>query len=108
MIGKELTQDNSQIRATAQASDGSTPTISILGGGGEPISTISNFGLQDNGSGVLYGTTTISDAGNAFSWQFKASSGSNTAASKFTFVPYTVVKTDEEPVRKAVTAGVTA
>ncbi|MBY4991236.1 DUF1542 domain-containing protein, partial [Streptococcus suis] len=73
-----------------------------------PISTISNFGLQDNGSGVLYGTTTISDAGNAFSWQFKASSGSNTAASKFTFVPYTVVKTDEEPVRKAVTAGVTA
>ncbi|HFI0147097.1 TPA: DUF1542 domain-containing protein, partial [Streptococcus suis] len=108
LIGKELTQDNSQIRATAQASDGSTPTISILGGGGEPISTISNFGLQDNGSGVLYGTTTISDAGNAFSWQFKASSGSNTAASKFTFVPYTVVKTDEEPVRKAVTAGVTA
>ncbi|HEL2730186.1 TPA: hypothetical protein T8F52_001294 [Streptococcus suis] len=79
-----------------------------MGGGGEPISTISNFGLQDNGSGVLYGTTTISDAGNAFSWQFKASSGSNTAASKFTFVPYTVVKTDEEPVRKAVTAGVTA
>ncbi|MFI3114091.1 hypothetical protein, partial [Streptococcus suis] len=108
LIGKELTQDNSQIRATAQALDGSTPTISILGGGGEPISTISNFGLQDNGSGVLYGTTTISDAGNAFSWQFKASSGSNTAASKFTFVPYTVVKTDEEPVRKAVTAGVTA
>ncbi|HFI0166584.1 TPA: DUF1542 domain-containing protein, partial [Streptococcus suis] len=108
LIGKELTQDSSQIRATAQALDGSTPTISILGGGGEPISTISNFGLQDNGSGVLYGTTTISDAGNAFSWQFKASSGSNTAASKFTFVPYTVVKTDEEPVRKAVTAGVTA
>ncbi|WP_153051814.1 DUF1542 domain-containing protein, partial [Streptococcus suis] len=108
LIGKELTQDNSQIRATAQASDASTPTISILGGGGEPINGIQNFGLRDNGSGVLYGTTTISDAGNAFSWQFKASSGSNTAASKFTFVPYTVVKTDEEPVRKAVTAGVTA
>ncbi|HFI2458779.1 TPA: DUF1542 domain-containing protein, partial [Streptococcus suis] len=108
LIGKELTQGNSQIRATAQASDGSTPTISIVGGGGERISTIRNFGLQDNGSGVLYGTSDISDAGNAFSWQFKASSGSNTAASKFTFVPYTVVKTDEEPVRKAVTAGVTA
>ncbi|WP_105157038.1 DUF1542 domain-containing protein, partial [Streptococcus suis] len=108
LIGKELTQDNSQIRATAQASDASTPTISILGGGGEPINGIQNFGLRDNGSGVLYGTTTISDAGNAFSWQFKASSGSNTAASKFTFVPYTVVKTDEEPVRKAVSAGVTA
>ncbi|HFU4110995.1 TPA: DUF1542 domain-containing protein, partial [Streptococcus suis] len=109
LIGKELTEANSQIRATAQASDGSTPTVSIAGGGGEPISTISkNFGLQDNGSGVLYGTVTIPDAGNAFSWQFKASSGSNTAASKFTFVPYTVVKTDEEPVRKAVTAGVTA
>ncbi|MBY4971047.1 DUF1542 domain-containing protein [Streptococcus suis] len=109
LIGKELTQENSQIRATAQASDASTPTISIAGGGGEPISTISkNFGLQDNGSGVLYGTVTIPDAGDAFSWQFKASSGSNTAASKFTFVPYTVVKTDEEPVRKAVTAGVTA
>ncbi|MGC4430727.1 DUF1542 domain-containing protein, partial [Streptococcus suis] len=109
LIGKALTEQDSQIRATAQASDGSTPTVSIAGGGGEPISTISkNFGLQDNGSGVLYGTVTIPDAGNAFSWQFKASSGSNTAASKFTFVPYTVVKTDEEPVRKAVTAGVTA
>ncbi|HEP1815770.1 TPA: YSIRK-type signal peptide-containing protein, partial [Streptococcus suis] len=108
LIGKELTEQDSQIRATAQASDASTPTISILGGGGEPINGIQNFGLRDNGSGVLYGTTTISDAGNAFSWQFKASSGSNTAASKFTFVPYTVVKTDEEPVRKAVSAGVTA
>ncbi|HEM5204897.1 TPA: YSIRK-type signal peptide-containing protein, partial [Streptococcus suis] len=108
LIGKELTQDNSQIRATAQASDASTPTISILGGGGEPINGIQNFGLRDNGSGVLYGTTTISDAGNAFSWQFKASSGSNTAASKFTFVPYTVVKTDNEPIRKSVRDGVTA
>ncbi|NQN70717.1 DUF1542 domain-containing protein, partial [Streptococcus suis] len=108
LIGKELTQDNSQIRATAQASDASTPTISILGGGGEPINGIQNFGLRDNGSGVLYGTTTISDAGNAFSWQFKASSGSNTAASKFTFVPYTVVKTDNEPIRKRVQDGVTA
>ncbi|WP_050572100.1 DUF1542 domain-containing protein, partial [Streptococcus suis] len=108
LIDKALTEANSQISATAQASDASTPTISILGGGGEPINGIQNFGLRDNGSGVLYGTTTISDAGNAFSWQFKASSGSNTAASKFTFVPYTVVKTDEEPVRKAVTAGVTA
>ncbi|WP_029876450.1 DUF1542 domain-containing protein, partial [Streptococcus suis] len=108
LIGKELTQDNSQIRATAQASDASTPTISILGGGGEPINGIQNFGLRDNGSGVLYGTTTISDAGNAFSWQFKASSGSNTAASKFTFVPYTVVKTDNEPIRKSVQDGVTA
>ncbi|MFM0602022.1 DUF1542 domain-containing protein, partial [Streptococcus suis] len=108
LIGKDLTEQDSQIRATAQASDASTPTISILGGGGEPINGIQNFGLRDNGSGVLYGTTTISDAGDAFSWQFKASSGSNTAASKFTFVPYTVVKTDTEPVRKAVTAGVTA
>ncbi|WP_050810540.1 DUF1542 domain-containing protein [Streptococcus suis] len=108
LIGKALTEAKSQISATAQASDASTPTISILGGGGEPINGIQNFGLRDNGSGVLYGTTTISDAGNAFSWQFKASSGSNTAASKFTFVPYTVVKTDEEPVRKAVSAGVTA
>ncbi|WP_257213560.1 YSIRK-type signal peptide-containing protein, partial [Streptococcus suis] len=108
LIGKELTEAKSQIRATAQASDGSTPTISIVGGGGEPIRTIPNFGLQDNGSGVLYGTSTIPDAGNAFSWKFKASSGNNSAESKFTFVPYTVVKTDEEPVRKAVTAGVTA
>ncbi|WP_171944150.1 DUF1542 domain-containing protein, partial [Streptococcus suis] len=109
LIGKELTEANSQIRATAQASDGSTPTVSIAGGGGEPISTISkNFGLQDNGSGVLYGTVTIPDAGDAFSWQFKASSGSNTAASKFTFVPYTVVRIDETPVRKGVTQGVTA
>ncbi|MGU7888386.1 DUF1542 domain-containing protein, partial [Streptococcus suis] len=109
LIGKELTEAKSQIRATAQASDGSTPTVSIAGGGGEPISTISkNFGLQDNGSGVLYGTVTIPDAGDAFSWQFKASSGSNTAASKFTFVPYTVVRIDETPVRKGVTQGVTA
>ncbi|WP_161950619.1 hypothetical protein, partial [Streptococcus suis] len=73
LIGKALTEQDSQIRATAQASDASTPTISILGGGGEPINGIQNFGLRDNGSGVLYGTTTISDAGNAFSWQFKAS-----------------------------------
>ncbi|HEM2793877.1 TPA: DUF1542 domain-containing protein, partial [Streptococcus suis] len=108
LIGKELTQGNSQIRATAQASDGSTPTISIVGGGGERISTIRNFGLQDNGSGVLYGTSDISDAGNAFSWKFRATSGTETADSLFTFVPYTVVKTDDEPVRKAVTAGVTA
>ncbi|HFI2460349.1 TPA: DUF1542 domain-containing protein, partial [Streptococcus suis] len=109
LIGKALTEQDSQIRATAQASDGSTPTVSIAGGGGEPISTISkNFGLQDNGSGVLYGTVTIPDAGDAFSWQFKASSGSNTAASKFTFVPYTVVRIDETPVRKGVTQGVTA
>ncbi|HEO8615763.1 TPA: DUF1542 domain-containing protein, partial [Streptococcus suis] len=108
LIGKALTEQDSQIRAEAQASDGTTPTISIVGGGGEPIRTISNFGLQDNGSGVLYGTTTISEAGNAFSWKFKASSGNNSAESKFTFVPYTVVKTDNEPVRKAVTAGVTA
>ncbi|HFU3836786.1 TPA: DUF1542 domain-containing protein, partial [Streptococcus suis] len=108
LIGKALTEANSQISATAQGPDGSTPTVSIAGGGGEPINGIQNFGLRDNGSGVLYGTVTIPDAGNAFSWQFKASSGSNTAASKFTFVPYTVVKTDEEPVRKAVTAGVTA
>ncbi|HEM5258091.1 TPA: DUF1542 domain-containing protein, partial [Streptococcus suis] len=108
LIGKALTEQDSQIRAEAQASDGTTPTISIVGGGGEPIRTISNFGLRDNGSGVLYGTTTISEAGDAFSWKFKASSGNNSAESKFTFVPYTVVKTDNEPVRKAVTAGVTA
>ncbi|HEM4551837.1 TPA: DUF1542 domain-containing protein, partial [Streptococcus suis] len=108
LIGKALTEQDSQIRAEAQASDGTTPTISIVGGGGDPIRTISNFGLQDNGSGVLYGTTTISEAGNTFSWKFKASSGNNSAESKFTFVPYTVVKTDNEPVRKAVTAGVTA
>ncbi|MFI3060425.1 DUF1542 domain-containing protein, partial [Streptococcus suis] len=108
LIGKALTQEDSQIRATAEAADGSTPTVSIAGGGGEPISAIRNFGLQDNGSGVLYGTSDISDVGNAFSWKFKASSANNSAESKFTFVPYTVVKTDEEPVRKAVTAGVTA
>ncbi|WP_153050763.1 DUF1542 domain-containing protein, partial [Streptococcus suis] len=108
LIGKELTEQDSQIRAEAQASDGTTPTISIVGGGGEPIRTISNFGLQDNGSGVLYGTTTISEAGNAFSWKFKASSGNNSAESKFTFVPYTVVKTDNEAIRKRVQDGVTA
>ncbi|HEM5075542.1 TPA: DUF1542 domain-containing protein, partial [Streptococcus suis] len=108
LIGKDLTEQDSQIRAEAQASDGTTPTISIVGGGGEPIRTIPNFGLQDNGSGVLYGTTTISEAGDAFSWKFKASSGNNSAESKFTFVPYTVVRIDETPVRKGVTQGVTA
>ncbi|MFM0877149.1 DUF1542 domain-containing protein, partial [Streptococcus suis] len=109
LIGKPLTEANSQISATAQGPDGSPLPVSLVGGGGEPISTISkNFGLQDNGSGVLYGTVTIPDAGDAFSWQFKASSGSNTAASKFTFVPYTVVRIDETPVRKGVTQGVTA
>ncbi|MGQ7557469.1 DUF1542 domain-containing protein, partial [Streptococcus suis] len=108
LIGKELTQDNSQIRATAEAADGSNPSISLVGGGGQPLTDANNYGLQINNSGVIYGTTTIQDAGNTVSWQFKASSGNNSAGSQFTFVPYTVVKTDEEPVRKGVTQGVTA
>ncbi|WP_153046400.1 DUF1542 domain-containing protein, partial [Streptococcus suis] len=109
LIGKELTQDNSQIRATAQAPDGSTPTISIVDGGWQPLTESKKYGLEINNSGVIYGTTTIPDAGNAFSWWFRASSsGYDSVGKQFTFVPYTVVKTDEEPVRKAVTAGVTA
>ncbi|HFU4464544.1 TPA: DUF1542 domain-containing protein, partial [Streptococcus suis] len=108
LIGKELTEQDSQIRATAQASDGSTPTFSIVDGGWRELTDTNNFGLRITESGVIHGTTTINDAGNTVSWQFKASSGNNSAGSKFTFVPYTVVKTDDEPVRKAVTAGVTA
>ncbi|HEM5163388.1 TPA: DUF1542 domain-containing protein, partial [Streptococcus suis] len=109
LIGKELTQDNSQIRATAQAPDGSTPTISIVDGGWQPLTESKKYGLEINNSGVIYGTTTIPDAGNAFSWWFRASSsGYDSVGKQFTFVPYTVVKTDNEPVRKAVTAGVTA
>ncbi|WP_153057585.1 DUF1542 domain-containing protein, partial [Streptococcus suis] len=109
LIDKELTQERSQISATAQAADGSNPSISLLEGrGGQPLSTDKSFGLQINNSGVIYGTTTIKEAGNTVSWQFQAQNGSDTARKQFTFVPYTVVKTDEEPVRKAVTAGVTA
>ncbi|MFM0780425.1 DUF1542 domain-containing protein, partial [Streptococcus suis] len=109
LIDKELTQERSQISATAEALDGSNPSISLLEGrGGQPLSTDKSFGLQINNSGVIYGKTTITEAGNTVSWQFQAQNGSDTARKQFTFVPYTVVKTDEEPVRKAVTAGVTA
>ncbi|HFI0646327.1 TPA: DUF1542 domain-containing protein, partial [Streptococcus suis] len=110
-IGKELTVAKSKVSFTAVAADGSTPTLSILnakkGEIGDSGSSAS-FGFKDTGVGVLSGTTTISDAGNGFSWWFKATSGSNTAEKQFTFVPYTVVKTDENPIRKTVTAGVTA
>ncbi|MFM0778474.1 DUF1542 domain-containing protein, partial [Streptococcus suis] len=109
LIDRELTPERSQISATAEAADGSTPSISLLEGrGGQPLSPDRRFGLQINNSGVIYGTTTIKEAGNTVSWQFQAQNDSATARSRFTFVPYTVVKTDEEPVRKAVTAGVTA
>ncbi|HEM4053994.1 TPA: DUF1542 domain-containing protein [Streptococcus suis] len=76
--------------------------------GGQPLTDANNYGLQINDSGVIYGTTTITEPGNTVSWQFQAQNGSDTARKQFTFVPYTVVKTDNEPVRKAVTAGVTA
>ncbi|NQO20526.1 DUF1542 domain-containing protein, partial [Streptococcus suis] len=109
LIDKALTQEDSQIRATAQAADGSNPSISLLEGrGGQPLSTDKSFGLQINNSGVIYGTTTITEPGNTVSWQFQAQNGSDTARKQFTFVPYTVVKTDENPVRKGVTQGVTA
>ncbi|HEM5144403.1 TPA: DUF1542 domain-containing protein, partial [Streptococcus suis] len=108
LIGKELTEQDSQISATAQDSDGSNLSISLVGGGQKPLTDQDRFGLQINNSGVIYGTTTIKEAGNTVSWQFQAQNGSDTARKQFTFVPYTVVKTDEEPVRKAVTAGVTA
>ncbi|HEL1618861.1 TPA: DUF1542 domain-containing protein, partial [Streptococcus suis] len=109
LIDQALTQENSQIRATAEAADGSNPSISLLEGrGGQPLSPDKSFGLQINNSGVIYGTTTIKEAGDTVSWQFQAQNGSETARKQFTFVPYTVVKTDNEPVRKAVTAGVTA
>ncbi|NQL99148.1 DUF1542 domain-containing protein, partial [Streptococcus suis] len=109
LIDKELTQERSKISATAQAADGSNPSISLLEGrGGKPLSPDKSFGLQINNSGVIYGKTTITEAGDTVSWQFQAQNGSDTARKQFTFVPYTVVKTDEEPVRKAVTAGVTA
>ncbi|HEP1802532.1 TPA: DUF1542 domain-containing protein, partial [Streptococcus suis] len=108
LIGKELTEQDSQISATAQDSDGSNLSISLVGGGQKPLTDQDRFGLQINNSGVIYGTTTIDQPGNTVSWQFKASSNGSGEVSKFTFVPYTVVKTDNEPVRKAVTAGVTA
>ncbi|HEL2279499.1 TPA: DUF1542 domain-containing protein, partial [Streptococcus suis] len=109
LIGKELTEEASQISATAQGPDGSPLPVSLVGGGWQEIPERDRYGLNINNSGVIYGTTTIKEAGNTFSWRFKASSsGYETVGSQFTFVPYTVVKTDEEPVRKAVTAGVTA
>ncbi|NQJ20369.1 DUF1542 domain-containing protein, partial [Streptococcus suis] len=108
LIGEELTEQDSQIRATAQASDGSNPSISLVGGGGQPLTDENNYGLQINDSGVIYGTTTITEPGNTVSWQFQAQNGSATARSQFTFVPYTVVKTDNEAIRKSVQDGVTA
>ncbi|NQH67220.1 DUF1542 domain-containing protein, partial [Streptococcus suis] len=108
LIGKELTEEASQISATAQGPDGSPLPVSLVGGGGQPLTDANNYGLRITESGVIYGTTTIKEAGNTFSWRFKASSGSDSAGSQFTFVPYTVVKTDENPVRKGVTQGVTA
>ncbi|MDY7593752.1 DUF1542 domain-containing protein [Streptococcus suis] len=108
LIGKELTEQDSQISATAQDSDGSNLSISLVDGGQQPLTDQNRFGLQINNSGVIYGTTTIKDAGNTVSWQFKASSNGNGAVSKFTFVPYTVIKTDNEPIRKRVQDGVTA
>ncbi|NQN66791.1 DUF1542 domain-containing protein, partial [Streptococcus suis] len=108
LIGKALTEANSQISATAQGPDGSPLPVSLVGGGGQPLTDTNNYGLRITESGVIYGTTTIQDAGNTVSWQFRASSGSDSAGSQFTFVPYTVVKTDENPVRKGVTQGVTA
>ncbi|HFI0704421.1 TPA: DUF1542 domain-containing protein, partial [Streptococcus suis] len=108
LIGKELTQGNSQIRATAEASDGSNLSISLVDGGQKPLTDQNRFGLQINNSGVIYGKTTITEAGNTVSWQFKASSNGSGEVSKFTFVPYTVVKTDNESIRKRVQDGVTA
>uniref|UniRef100_UPI000CF5AAB1 DUF1542 domain-containing protein n=1 Tax=Streptococcus suis TaxID=1307 RepID=UPI000CF5AAB1 len=109
LIGKPLTEAKSQISATAQGPDGSPLPVSLVGGGWQPIAESDRYGLNINNSGVIYGTTTIREAGNTFSWRFKASSsGYETVGPQFTFVPYTVVKTDNEPVRKAVTAGVTA
>ncbi|HEM6326453.1 TPA: DUF1542 domain-containing protein [Streptococcus suis] len=108
LIDKALTEKASQIRATAEATDGSTPRFSLVDGGSRPLTDANNYGLQINDSGVIYGTTTIKEAGDTVSWRFQAQNDSATARSQFTFVPYTVVKTDENPVRKAVTAGVTA
>ncbi|HFI0276861.1 TPA: DUF1542 domain-containing protein, partial [Streptococcus suis] len=109
LIGKELTEEASQISATAQGPDGSPLTVSLVGGGWQEIPERDRYGLNINNSGVIYGTTTIKEAGNTFSWRFKASSsGYETVGPQFTFVPYTVVKTDENPIRKTVTAGVTA
>ncbi|HFI0633335.1 TPA: DUF1542 domain-containing protein, partial [Streptococcus suis] len=110
-IGKELTTADSKVSFTAEAADGSTPTLSILNGQKNAIGdsgSRASFGFKDTGVGVLSGTTTIPDAGNGFSWWFKATAGSNTTEKQFTFIPYTVVKTDENPVRKGVTQGVTA
>ncbi|HEM5065164.1 TPA: DUF1542 domain-containing protein, partial [Streptococcus suis] len=109
LIGKELTEEASQISATAQGPDGSPLPVSLVGGGWQEIPERDRYGLNINNSGVIYGTTTIKEAGNTFSWRFKASSsGYETVGPQFTFVPYTVVKTDENPIRKTVTAGVTA
>ncbi|HEM4291149.1 TPA: DUF1542 domain-containing protein, partial [Streptococcus suis] len=108
LIDKALTEEASQIRATAEAADGSNPSISLVGGGGQPLTDANNYGLQINDSGVIYGTTTITEPGNTVSWQFQAQNGSDTARKQFTFVPYTVVKTDNEAIRKSVQDGVTA
>ncbi|HEM5148595.1 TPA: YSIRK-type signal peptide-containing protein, partial [Streptococcus suis] len=109
LIGKELTEEASQISATAQGPDGSPLPVSLVGGGWQEIPERDRYGLNINNSGVIYGTTTIKEAGNTFSWRFKASSsGYETVGPQFTFVPYTVVKTDNEAIRRTVQNGVTA
>lgn len=74
LIGKELTEEASQISATAQGPDGSPLPVSLVGGGWQEIPERDRYGLNINNSGVIYGTTTIKEAGNTFSWRFKASS----------------------------------
>ncbi|RRR41923.1 DUF1542 domain-containing protein, partial [Streptococcus suis] len=108
LIDKDLTEAKSQIRATAQGPDGSPLTVSIVDGGRQQLADDKKFGLEINNSGVIYGKTTITEAGNTVSWQFQAQNGSDTARKQFTFVPYTVVKTDNEAIRKSVQDGVTA
>ncbi|HEL1812558.1 TPA: YSIRK-type signal peptide-containing protein, partial [Streptococcus suis] len=108
LIDKALTQEASQISATAQGPDGSPLPVSLVGGGQQPLTEEKSYGLKINDSGVIYGTTTIKEAGNTVSWQFQAQNDSDTARKQFTFVPYTVVTTDNDPIRKAVQTGVTA
>ncbi|MGC4432243.1 hypothetical protein ABWL48_19310, partial [Streptococcus suis] len=58
LIGKDLTEQDSQIRATAEAPDGSALPVSLVGGGWQELPESDKYGLNINNSGVIYGKTT--------------------------------------------------
>ncbi|HEM4267063.1 TPA: DUF1542 domain-containing protein, partial [Streptococcus suis] len=100
---------NSQIKVVATDPEGANVTIRAIDGNNNTLS--STYGLSFNGVDTIVGTPAFPSnnvPGNSFSWSFDASDGTAVTNQKYTVVPSAVVKTDENPVRKGVTQGVTA